>query len=93
MEGRFPVNAPIDLGAACRLVQVFFRSESEKEKPVHNVYWFFSWCRKAIQIRTISLGCNFCRFSKGDGLCHFFIVKGNENLILAETLEEAEKTA
>ena len=44
----------------------------------------FSWCSKAIQIRTISLGCDFCRFSKGDGLCPFFIVEGNENLIIIQ---------
>ena len=29
------------------------------------------WWSKAIQIRTISLGRNFCRFSKGHGLCAF----------------------
>ena len=44
----------------------------------------FLWCRNAIQIRTISLGCNFRRFSKGDGLCAFFIVEGNENLIIIQ---------
>ena len=44
----------------------------------------FSWCSKAIQIRTISLGCNFCRFSKGDGLCSFFIVEGYQNLIIIQ---------
>ncbi len=44
----------------------------------------FSWCRNAIQIRTISLGCNFCRFSKGDGLCSFFIVEGYQNLIIIQ---------
>ena len=37
---------------------------------------FLVWCSKAIQIRTIFLGCNFCRFSKGDGLCTFLIVEG-----------------
>ena len=42
------------------------------------------WCRNAIQIRTISLGCNFCRFSKGDGLCSFFIVEGYQNLIIIQ---------
>ncbi len=42
------------------------------------------WCSKAIQIRTISLGCNFCRFSKGDGLCPFFIVEGYQNLIIIQ---------
>ena len=44
----------------------------------------FSWCSKAIQIRTISLGCNFCRFSKGDGLCSFFIIKSYQNLIIIQ---------
>ena len=44
----------------------------------------FSWCSKAIQIRTISLGCNFYRFSKGDGLCSFFIVEGYQNLIIIQ---------
>ena len=39
------------------------------------------WCSKAIQIRTISLGCNFCRFSKSHGLCTFFVVEGYQNLI------------
>ena len=46
--------------------------------------YVFSWCSKAIQIRTISLGCNFCRFSKGDGLCAFFIVEGYQNLIIIQ---------
>ena len=41
-------------------------------------------CSKAIQIRTISLGCNFCRFSKGDGLCSFFIIEGYQNLIVIQ---------
>ena len=45
---------------------------------------FNIWCSKAIQIRTISLGCNFCRFSKGDGLCSFFIVEGYQNLIIIQ---------
>ena len=45
---------------------------------------FNIWCRNAIQIRTISLGCNFCRFSKGDGLCSFFIVEGYQNLIVIQ---------
>ena len=45
---------------------------------------FNIWCSKAIQIRTISLGCNFCRFSKGDGLCSFFIVEGYQNLIVIQ---------
>ena len=44
----------------------------------------FSWCRKAIQLRTISLRYNFCRFSKGDGLCAFFIVEGYQNLIIIQ---------
>jgi len=52
----------------------------------HEIFRFhgFFWCSKAIQIRTISLGCDFCRFSKGDGLCPFFIVEGNENLIIIQ---------
>ena len=52
----------------------------------HEIFRFHGifWCSKAIQIRTIPLGCNFCRFSKGHGLCPFFIVKGNENLIIVE---------
>ena len=44
----------------------------------------FSWCRNAIQIRTISLGCNFRRFSKSHGLCPFFIVEGYQNLIIVQ---------
>ena len=57
----------------------------EKQKS-HEIFRFHGifWCSKAIQIRTISLGCNFCRFSKGHGLCPFFIVKGNENLIIIQ---------
>ena len=57
----------------------------EKQKS-HEIFRFHGifWCSKAIQIRTISLGCNFCRFSKGDGLCAFFIVEGNENLIIIQ---------
>ena len=52
----------------------------------HEIFRFHGifWCSKAIQIRTISLGCNFCRFSKSHGLCPFFIVKGNENLIIIQ---------
>ncbi len=52
----------------------------------HEIFRFHGifWCRKAIQIRTISLGCNFCRFSKGDGLCPFFIVEGYQNLIVIQ---------
>ena len=42
------------------------------------------WCSKAIQIRTISLGCNFYRFSKGHGLCAFFIIEGYQNLIIIQ---------
>ncbi len=57
----------------------------EKQKS-HEIFRFHGifWCSKAIQIRTISLGCDFCRFSKGDGLCPFFIVEGNENLIIIQ---------
>ena len=52
----------------------------------HEIFRFHGifWCSKAIQIRTISLGCNFCRFSKGDGLCSFFIVEGYQNLIIIQ---------
>ena len=45
---------------------------------------FKIWCSKAIQIRTISLGCNFYRFSKGHGLCAFFIIEGYQNLIIIQ---------
>ena len=57
----------------------------EKQKS-HEIFRFHGifWCSKAIQIRTISLGCNFCRFSKSHGLCAFFIVKGNQNLIIIQ---------
>ena len=57
----------------------------EKQKS-HEIFRFHGifWCSKAIQIRTISLGCNFCRFSKGDGLCSFFIVEGYQNLIIIQ---------
>ena len=52
----------------------------------HEIFRFHGifWCSKAIQIRTISLGCDFCRFSKGDGLCSFFIVEGYQNLIIIQ---------
>ena len=52
----------------------------------HEIFRFHGifWCSKAIQIRTISLGCNFCRFSKGDGLCPFFIVAGYQNLVIIQ---------
>ena len=52
----------------------------------HEIFRFHGifWCSKAIQIRTISLGCNFCRFSKGDGLCTFFIIEGYQNLIIIQ---------
>ena len=57
----------------------------EKQKS-HEIFRFHGifWCSKAIQIRTISLGCNFCRFSKGDGLCSFFIIEGYQNLIIIQ---------
>ena len=57
----------------------------EKQKS-HEIFRFHGifWCSYAIKIRTISRGCGFCRFSKGDGLCTFFIVKGNENLIIIQ---------
>ena len=57
----------------------------EKQKS-HEIFRFHGifWCRNAIQIRTIPLGCNFCRFSKGDGLCSFFIVEGYQNLIIIQ---------
>ena len=41
-------------------------------------------CSYAIKIRTISLGCNFYRFSKGHGLCAFFIIEGYQNLIIIQ---------
>ena len=52
----------------------------------HEIFRFHGifWCSKAIQIRTISLGCNFCRFSKGHGLCAFFIIEGYQNLIIIQ---------
>ena len=56
--------------------EVFLLSEKTKEKAPSISAWCSLWCSKAIQIRTISLGCNFCRFSKGDGLCTFLIVEG-----------------
>ena len=57
----------------------------EKQKS-HEIFRFHGifWCSKAIQIRTISLRCNFCRFSKGDGLCSFFIIEGYQNLIIIQ---------
>ncbi|WP_423240929.1 hypothetical protein, partial [Faecalibacterium prausnitzii] len=57
----------------------------QKQKS-HEIFRFHGifWCSEAIQIRTISLGCNFCRFSKGDGLCSFFIVEGYQNLIVIQ---------
>ena len=57
----------------------------EKQKS-HEIFRFHGifWCSKAIQIRTISLGCNFCRFSKGDGLCSLFIIEGYQNLIVIQ---------
>ena len=52
----------------------------------HEIFRFHGifWCRNAIQIRTISLGCNFRRFSKSHGLCPFFIVEGYQNLIIVQ---------
>ena len=52
----------------------------------HEIFRFHGifWCSKAIQIRTISLGCNFRRFSKSHGLCPFFIVEGYQNLIIVQ---------
>ena len=52
----------------------------------HEIFRFHGifWCSKAIQIRTISLGCNFYRFSKGHGLCAFFIIEGYQNLIIIQ---------
>ena len=57
----------------------------EKQKS-HEIFRFHGifWCSKAIQIRTISLGCNFCRFSKGHGLCAFFIIECYQNLIIIQ---------
>ena len=56
------------------------KQKSHKIFRFHGIFW----CSKAIQIRTISLGCNFRRFSKSHGLCPFFIVKGNQNLIIIQ---------
>ena len=50
-------------------------SYPHKKKNSAHCAEFFK-CSYAIKIRTISLGCNFCRFSKGDGLCTFLIVEG-----------------
>ena len=57
-----------------------------RKQKSHEIFRFHGifWCRNAIQIRTISLGCSFCRFSKGDGLCTFFIIKGYQNLIIVQ---------
>ena len=57
-----------------------------KKQKSHEIFRFHGifWCSKAIQIRTISLGCDFCRFSKGDGLCSFFIIKSYQNLIIIQ---------
>ena len=65
----------------CKCVQPL----PEKQK-CHEIFRFHGifWCRKAIQIRTISLGCNFYRFSKGHGLCAFFIIEGYQNLIIIQ---------
>ena len=65
----------------CKCVQ----SLPEKQKS-HEIFRFHGifWCSKAIQIRTISLGCNFCRFSKSHGLCAFFIIEGYQNLIIIQ---------
>lgn len=47
----------------------------------HEIFRFHGifWRRNAIQIRAISLGCSFCRFSKGDGLCTLY-----KHLIIVE---------
>ena len=57
-----------------------------KKQKSHEIFRFHGifWCRNAIQIRTISLGCNFRRFSKSHGLCPFFIVEGYQNLIVIQ---------
>ena len=57
--------------------------KKQKSHEIFRSHGIF-WCSKAIQIRTISLGCNFCRFSKGDGLCSFFIIKSYQNLIIIQ---------
>ena len=65
----------------------YLTSAKRKTREVTNFQRNFAgilWCSKAIQIRTISLGCNFCRFSKGDGLCSFFIIEGYQNLIVIQ---------
>ena len=68
-----------------RRAVLFESSRSHKKKKSPSTMCLgFSWCRNAIQIRTISLGCNFCRFSKGDALCSFFIVEGYQNLIVIQ---------
>ena len=65
----------------CKYVQPL--PQKQKSHEIFRFHGIF-WCSKAIQIRTISLGCNFCRFSKGDGLCSFFIVEGYQNLIVIQ---------
>ena len=70
---------PAAQGRAVRILPV-----AQKKKSPGTMCLGFSWCSKAIQIRTISLGCDFCRFSKGDGLCTFFIVEGYQNLIIIQ---------
>ena len=57
----------------------------EKQKS-HEIFRFHGifWCRKAIQIRTISLCFGFLYFFKRNGLCTLFIVKGNQNLIVIQ---------
>ena len=69
-------------GTSRRVCSNVCSKECFKSKKDSSQELSFLWCRNAIQIRTISLRCNFCRFSKGDGLCSFFIIEGNENLIL-----------
>ena len=43
-----------------------------------------SHSRRKRKIRTISLGCDFCRFSKSHGLCSFFIVEDYQSLIIIQ---------
>ena len=57
--------------------------EKQKSHEIFRFHGIFR-CRNAIQIRTISLRCNFCRFSKSHGLCSFFIIKGYQNLIIIQ---------
>ena len=82
--GRRCCTGLIACGAACRRPVRAPSIAQTKKKNQYTLCTGFSWCSKAIQIRTISLGCNFCRFSKGHGLCAFFIIEGYQNLIIIQ---------